>query len=1139
MSAPSSSGAIPRLRQLAAAVRDGDVFPAGAPLEVRAWQTPDRLDVREAAAKASAGAFVPVPIGWRWGPAWSTAWFHVRGEVPAAWRGRRVVLRFDCGTEALLWARTRNDDRGTGAGRDREWVPRQGFDRNRDAAVLLERADGGEVVDMLIEAACNHPLGGGGRGIDGLFWETEEFRARWREAKPGLLARCELAVMDEGAWAVWRGAEFVAGLVSDGGESAEPFGETLAEEASEWVERFRRAGSERRPIDDDDRGQRRVSELAGIVRKCLSGAESVPPVAGRAPAAPSGLPAPSPPIAPSRCIAVGHAHLDTAWLWPAAETRRKALRTFATALRLMERFGEFRFAASQAQQYAWVREASPALFAEVAARVREGRWEPVGAMWVEPDGNLPSGESFVRQILHGTRWWQGAFGQGAPPQRVAYLPDTFGFAGSLPQVFRLAGLDTFITNKLWWNDTTEFPHVHFRWRGIDGTEILSHLTPGREYNATMTPAELARGRAAARRQSPPVRAEENVWLQPFGYGDGGGGPTDWMILNARLAAGLEGLAGLPRVEPGGIADFCAALHAMRAGLRARGEDLPVVEGELYLQKHRGTYTTQGRVKQGNARAEADLRIAEWLTWAGPADAHGEDARAAAAALDRAWKRTLLNQFHDILPGSSIGAVYDDAARDHAYVAETAAALIRRGERRVIEVLDTRGARDPVVVFNPGSGVRSGWVEWDDPSAAGAGVARKRGMFVRDVPGLGARVADAAAAEPVEPARLEGRTLRNGIIEAHVDEAGQVARLLHVATGRDAVGEGPLNQLALYEDRPRHWEAWEIEAGYEIGRVADGVRPGPAVVAAPPAPVMETPAEGAASLVVERAVGRASRVVQRFVLAPGSPRLEIRTWIDWREERRMLRALFPVSVRNERARFEIPFGSIERPTGSATPEQRAMFEVPAHRWMDLADADGGRNGGGGRGGSFGVAVLNDGRYGCSCRGSVMGLTLLKSPRWPDERADLGEHEFVYSLMPHAGDWRAAGVDAEAELMVRGMWAVPAAPGRVGGAGPVGPAWAPLAVEASGGARLRIAAVKRGEDGRRLVVRVVESHGAQGNCEIRWGMRVEGVQAADLLERPMELAGFAHDRGAGVTRFPVRAFQIVTVAADVAAPRAARS
>ncbi len=1016
-------------------------YPETAPLRVQACQ----CDVPIPLAEAQRRAYRPVEPGWRWGPVWSTAWFRLAGEVPRSWAGRDVVLRFACGTEALLWL---------------DGTPRQGLDDNHPAAPLLNPARGGESLQLYVEAACNHPL-----GAARFAWLETEFNRRWNTPAPGILERCELAVFDERMWRAWRTFDFARRLLATLDDDSD-LGAALDQALRRCVGRID-------PHHADRDAAEAVAELTDALRS------------GAAPTA-------------SRAWAVGHAHIDTAWLWRTRETRRKCLRSFATALGLMERYDDFHFLCSQAQHYAWVEQDAPDLFARIAERVAEGRWEPGGAMWVEPDCNVPSGESLVRQIVLGTRYWVEKFGDRGR-QRFLFLPDSFGFSAALPQIMRLAGLDVFITNKLHWNDTNPFPHMNFRWRGIDGSEVLAHLTPGRDYNATNTPSELRRGAQTAAQTD---AGRTGLYLQPFGFGDGGGGPTDWMIENARLA---RRCAGLPRVKLAPAGGFCEALRAARRRLRDEGRDLPVWDGELYLEYHRGTFTSQAWLKRANRRAENDLFAAELLAFAGPAPPSATEVAAARERLDETWKLLSLNQFHDILPGSSIGEVYDDARRDLAQIGANCRELIDAGLDRWAAQADTRGLSRPMLVFNPAASGRCGIVQ-----CAG------QTLYVEHVPALGVAVVDRAAARvPRHPVRVENWTLSNGLISATIDEVGRVVSLRQSGGARDACGRDeagnprPLNQLVLYDDRPRAWDAWDIDAEYlESAR--------PVTTPAERRRVIEAgPLRGV--IEVARPLGRASRIVQRFILAAGSPRLDIHTRVEWHEQRTLLRALLPVDVRARYATYEIQFGHLRRPTFENTPWDRARFEVCAQRWMDLSEP------------GFGVALLNDCKYGHSCRGNVMGLSLLRGPKFPDEHADQGSHEFTYALMPHGGDWRAAGVPAEAEALNRPLIAraLPADQ-----AGAVRRTWAPFAIATEGAAGVGIAALKRAERDGRLIVRLFEQHGGRGAALLRWNRPIRAAQRVDLLEAPLPGAApvTLEQTDAGTTvRVELRPFEIITIAA----------
>lgn len=1033
--------AIHRFAGYAKTVLAPAIYGARRPLDLAAFQCADPIPH----AQAVRATYKPVEIGWRWGPAWSTAWFHLTGRVPSSMAGQTVALRFSSGTEALLW-----DD----------GVPRRGFDVNHDSFVLLERAAGDERIDLFIEAACNHPW-----GIGAFDWDPPGTQERWNSPAPGDLQYCELAVYNPTVWRLWHIYEFTRQLMSE-----------LPADAARTQVLYEALRQATRRIDDNDVAAG-ADDVIALLRRALRGA-------GGADA--------------TDCFAIGHAHIDTAWLWRTRQTRRKCLRTFATVLDLMERYPQFTFLYSQPQQYLWLEETSPALFDKIAQRIREGRWEPAGVMWVEPDCCLPSGESLVRQLLYGHAYYTDRFGDDAP-RRYAYLPDTFGFPASLPQILAQAGLDTFITNKMAWNQVNDWPYVHFRWRGIDGTEIVAHCTPGEDYNATNSPMELRRGERNAARKT---RGRAMVWLQPFGHGDGGGGPTDAMVNSTLLAAQCEGL---PRTHFARADAFCDELHRRRAELVDRSEDLPVWDGELYLELHRGTCTTQAWIKKANRRAETALRIAEWLLSCAPDPLDDAERRAHTDHLHEAWKLTLLNQFHDILPGTSIASVFDDARLDYTRTSEICTTAIEAGMSAWTRHFDTTPLDDPLIVFNPLSRDRSGVIEYNATL-----------HYVRDVPALGAAVIDRSAPPDVHPVEVSDRTLSNGVIEATIDACGCITNLRTLPAGDNICapapgsGRSPINHLVLYEDRPQSWEAWDIDAqhrekAYPVNGPADEWR------------IIDA---GSLRAVIEvsRSLGRASRIVQRFILCAGSPRLDIHTYIDWHEARRLLRALFPVDIRARTATYEIQFGHIERETHANTTWQQAMFEVCAHTWMDLSMP--------GRG----LALLNDCKYGHSCDGNVMGLSLLRSCQYPDPAADMGEHEFTYGLMPHHGDWRAAGVDHEAHALNSPFIARPLSAHQHGS---TVARHAPFHLDAPGAARADVTAVKSAHDNTgALVLRLVETHGGTGPVHLTWNLPVRDVQPADLLERPATLDGFDHDSAQGRTSLILRPFQIVTLKANLA-------
>ena len=987
------------------------------PLRVEAFQSADPIPFR----RALAGPFEPVPLGWEWGPTWSTAWFRLTGVVPDVFDTLPLAIRFDTGVEALLW---------------RDAAPFQGFDANRDLAILGPLARAGDRVELFVEAACNHPF-----GAAHFPWDPPDAVRRWSGEKPARLVRAELVAFHEHLRALAADFRFAAQLLRE-----------LPRELPRAQQLIHTLALAHRAMRDTDYPAT-APEAHRLVRQAL---------------------AITPPGSASICHAVGHAHIDTAWLWPIRETRRKCLRTFSNVLRLMERFPDFRFACTQAQQYAFVEHDAPELFAQIAARVREGRWEPLGAMWVEPDANCPSGESLVRQVLHALRYFHAKL-PDAPPQRVAFLPDTFGFPASLPQVLRLAGFDTFITNKLAWNPVNAFPHTTFTWRGIDGADVLTHFTPGADYNALNTPKELRRGESRHASLRFPSTEGGARWLQPFGHGDGGGGPTDRSILHALAASHADQL---PRTRMTTVADFAQALHADARALRGQGTPIPTWDGELALDLHRAALTTQAWLKRANRKAELALRLAEILHALPPP---GD--RPTPPDLDHAWKLLLLNQFHDILPGSSIAWVYEDARRDMREVAAAANAVIDSG-------LDTWSrALDAPIVVNPCSTPRSGVVEHEG-----------RLRWVASVPALGAATLTEFLPPPAPVSLLSPRRMSNAILDVVIDDQGCVRSL---ARDGHEFAAAPLNRLAIFEDRPRMWDAWDLDPEYEDKPLDE--------IASPECieTVLEHPMRCA--IRVLRRVGRRSRIEQTYTLDAASRRLDIRTTLDWREDARVLRAEFPAAVRAPLASYEIQFGAFDRPTHRNTPWDRARFEVCAHGWMDLSEP------------GAGLALLNDCKYGHSCRDNVLGLTLVRAPAWPDPAADRSVHEFTYSLMPHAGDWRAAGVSFESEslncpLITRGT-----------GLARADRAWAPVKIAAASPAALRISAAKHAEDGDAVVLRAWECHGGSGDVRLCWGTPTARVDRVDLLERPLNVP-IAHDPRTNETSFRARAYEVITLRLD---------
>ena len=737
--------------------------------------------------------------------------------------------------------------------------------------------------------------------------------------------------------------------------------------------------------------------------------------------------------------AIGHAHIDTAWLWPLAETFRKLQRTFASQTRYMDEYPEYRFACSQAQQYAWIKERDPDLWGRIRAKVESGQFVPVGGSWVEPDLNLPSGESLVRQLLHGQRFFEAEFGRRC---REFWAPDAFGYNGQLPQLIREAGMTRFFTQKLSWNRFTVPANHTFTWEGVDGSTVLVHFPPSDTYSSGATVPELLLAARASKDHD-----HSGTSLLVFGHGDGGGGPTRAMLETLRRARDLQGL---PRTRTASPDEFFAALEA-EPGTR------PVVLGELYLEYHRGTYTTQGRTKRGNRRCEQLLHDAEFL-----ACARGGSSRGGSylhEELDRLWKLLLLQQFHDILPGSSIRLVYEDAERDLAAVEAGAVALVGEGGAPV----NTVGVERREVVARPGGELA---VVEAPPYGAGREVA------------------------PADEVRVDGLVLENAHLRVALSPDGTVTSVVERATGRETLA-APGNRLELYDDDPVAFDAWDVDPAHLATRRDVGPAESHALVASGPL---------RAEVVFERAVGERSRLRQTIRLDAHARRLEFHTVVDWHESHTFLKACFPLAVRAPNATYEMPFGYAERPTHRSTAWDRARYEVPGHRWADLSEH------------GFGAAVLTDSKYGYSCDGSDLRVSLLRSPKSPDPEADMGRHEFAYALVPHAGGWRDAGIVAEAIRFTAPLrfTTPPAGPG---------------SFASVDDPNLVLDTVKRAEDSDALVLRLYEAHGARGVARVRLAAPFAEAVLANVLEderQPLEQDGDA-------IVLPYRPHQVVTVIA----------
>jgi alpha-mannosidase len=984
------------------------------PLQVTAWTAPGEP---VPFADAVRQEFTPFAVGSPWGRPWGTVWFRVTGTVPAGWTGpgTRPELALDLG-----FAGVQPGFQSEGLAYTPDGVVVAAVEP-RNAHVPLPGGPG-SAVDLFVEAASNP-----GVASDWAYRPT----AMGDPATAGddplyRLVAADIALLDEPVWELTQDFWTLSGLVDE-----------LPADLPRRADVLRALERAVDAVDPDD-----VAGTAELGRAELAGVLA-------SPAWPSA----------HRVHAVGHAHIDSAWLWPVRETVRKVARTFANVLDLMDTDDEFVFAASSAQQYAWLQEHQPDLFERLKQRVSEGRFVPVGGMWVESDTNMPGSEALARQFVAGKRFFIEELGV-EPPE--VWLPDSFGYSAALPQLIKAAGSRWFLTQKISWNETNVMPHHTFRWEGIDGTQVFTHFPPVDTYNAELSQAELHR---AQRQYSEKGRA--NTSLVPFGWGDGGGGPTREMLAAAARTKSLEGSPTVRMTTP---AEFFSTAEA-------EYPRPPVWSGELYLEFHRGTYTSQARTKRGNRRSEHLLREAE--LWAATAAVRA-GLPYPADVLERCWHTVLLQQFHDILPGTSIAWVHQEAERNYARVAEELEGVIARS------LAALAGDGDGEVVVNAGPYAVEG------VPAMGGVVSGNEGSAYPHPPTSPATVPQSTRIH----SRVDGTVLDNGIVRAVIDERGLLTSVRDLAADRELVPAGAAaNLLQLHRDTPTQWDAWDIDEHYR--------RHGRDLTDVAELAVVDSGPDRAAVRIVRKT--GASTITQVVSLDAGAAAIDIDTHVEWHERQKLLKLAFPLDVHAERATSEIQFGHLHRPIHTNTSWDAARFETVAHRWVHVGEP------------GYGVAVANDSTYGHDVTRStredggtttVVRLSLLRAPLFPDPSADQGEHRMRVSLRAGATIADAVAEGYRLNLPLRSV--------------PGGSAIAPLVTVDSDA--VVVEAVKLAEDGSGdVVVRLYEAHGGRASARITAGFEHTEVVETDLLERPLPEPVALSGDGA----LALRPFRIVTL------------
>ncbi|MFC4101319.1 alpha-mannosidase [Paenibacillus xanthanilyticus] len=997
---------------------EANIYEPVAQLRATAWVTAEPVAYE---ARAS-GRRLELAPGDRWGQLWDCAWFHFTGAIPASAAGKKVVLLLDVNGELCLV--------------DEEGTPSQGltninseFDYalgkpGKRVVPVSDSAAGNETIDLWGDAGCNDLFG------------------RYRS---GTLKEAVVAICREEVRQLYYDAEVLL-------ETAERLPEGSA----------RRARIFRALYDVSlllaDLADERVAKARRILGEQLAkrGGDPVLTIS-----------------------AIGHAHIDLAWLWPIRETIRKGARTFSTALRMMERYPDYVFGASQPQLYDWMKQHYPKLYDQVKARIREGRWEPQGAMWVESDTNVPGGESLVRQILYGKRYFQQEFGL---EMKSLWMPDVFGYTASLPQILKKAGVDYMMTQKLSWSTYNRHPHHTFMWEGIDGSQILTHMPPEDTYNSPAAPRSIAKAENDYLDSAVSDRA-----LMLFGIGDGGGGPGEEHL--ERLAR-EKNLLGLSPVEQETSARFFERLAEHRARYQ-------VWRGELYLEKHQGTLTSQARSKRFNRKLEKSLRELEYAAVLAQMTAN---VPYPAEELEQIWKEVLLYQFHDILPGSSIKRVYDESLARYASMLERVEQLVDISYEAA-----ARGAEGKIV-FNSLPWEREEWLNQDG-----------QWHYVH-VPAMGcAKLPEAPESIPAVRISERERTLENELLVVALGDNGEIASLFDKEHGRELVQPGQsANRLRVYAD---DGDAWDFRQDYrQMGGERLALRR------------VEAYSDGpTAGFVLHYAYG-SSELVQRIVLTAGSRRVDFVTRVDWKESGRMLRTSFPLHIRADSVSCDIQFGYLRRPTHRNTMWDYAKDEICAHHYADLSEPN------------YGVALLNDCKYGHRAADGELDLNLLRSPSYPDPEADRAEHRFTYSLYPHSGDHVEAqvfraGYELNVPLRISGMKLEAAGEDAAADASPS--ARAPISAELAAAAardeamgrsfllpshpHVMIEAVKRAEDGYALIVRLYETAGTRLVTKLAAGFAFTGAWLADLMEQKLEPLQAEE----GAVTLSMEPFEIVTV------------
>ncbi|XP_069758353.1 alpha-mannosidase 2C1 [Narcine bancroftii] len=971
----------------------GRLFGASCPLEALSYfMTKSRIPYE----KAVKGNFTAAKVGDSFGPTWWTCWFKVTFTIPQEWKGREVHFLWESEGEAMVW---RNNSPVQGLTKEGE----------KKSYILSEKLTDEEPhsLELYVELACNGLFGAG----QGSMIAPPDPQRKFT------LHKAELVVFNRAVHKLLIDFEILHDMAK-----------FLGCENQRSYQALYTANKMVNACDVTDPSTFvKVHRLANSFLQQKNG-ESQHVV-----------------------HAMGHCHIDTAWLWPFEETIRKCARSWVSAVRLMETNPSFIFTCSQAQQLEWVKNWYPGLYTQIQEYSQKGQFVVVGGTWVEMDGNLPSGESMVRQFLQGQRFFQQEFGKYCPE---FWLPDTFGYSAQLPQIMKGCGITRFLTQKLSWNLVNEFPHHTFFWEGIDGSSVLSHFPPGNSYEMNCKVEELLN---TVKNNKDKGRVNHSAFL--FGFGDGGGGPTQDMLDRLQR---MQNTDGLPRVQLSTPETFFSMLEADTTMLCTW-------VGELFLELHNGSYTSQAKIKKGNRKCECILRGIEIVS--SLATVQRNSFQYPSAQLQQLWRLLLLNQFHDVLPGTCIQSVVEDALKYYEEIQRAGDELLKDAIQSLLGGCAQDTGRN-INILNTLSWERTEVVSM--PRLEGEVV-----LALVKVPSVGFAV----VTNPMEPShpvvvslQEDGSvTMENGILRVEFDALGRMISLFHLRSKRETLPEGCYgNQFVMFDDVPLYWDAWDVmdyhlETRKPISQVLQPTE-------------IVCPGGVRGSLRYSFRNSSTCEIRQEVILDACCPYVKFETEVEWHEAHKFLKVEFPTTVRSPSATYEIQFGHLQRPTHRNTSWDWAQFEVWGHKWVDLSEH------------GFGVALLNDCKYGCSVHQNIMTLSLLRSPKSPDATADMGQHQFTYAIMPHTGSFQEANVIQCAYNLNYPLHIIPAESSVSSSS-----SWSAFSILSPA---VILETVKQAEDrNNALVIRLYEAHGSTVVTWLHTSLPVKQAIWCDLLERPL--------------------------------------